>query len=282
MCYKFKMPELPEVEALARTVGPLVVGRKIVRSRVIHRIAVRPSSGRGAEKAARALQSEVRGERINAVERRGKYLLLRLDHGWLALHFRLNGKVVWFDSHEISGHVDVAFEFQRGTLGFVDGRHLGRVYWVKSPEAIPGIRALGVDPLSADFTVERLATILRSSGRPLKIALLDQEKIAGFGNIYSSEAMWKARVSPLRPADRLQAKELRRLYEAIVEIPGRAIECCLDPAPNLRDPKWWFASLDAIFRVYDREGEACRRCGQRIRRTRQGGRSTFWCPHCQR
>jgi formamidopyrimidine-DNA glycosylase len=178
--------------------------------------------------------------------------------------------------------VDVAFEFQRGTLGCVDGRHLGRVYWFGSREAIPGIHALGVDPLSADFTVERLATILRSTGRPLKIALVDQEKIAGLGNIYSSEAMWKARLSPLRRADRLQAEELRRLHKAIVEVPGREIECCLDPAPNLRDPKWWFASLDPILRVYDREGEACRRCGHRIRWTRQGGRSTFWCPHCQR
>jgi formamidopyrimidine-DNA glycosylase len=276
------MPELPEVEAHAWTLSPFLVERKIVRSRVIHRIAVRPSSGRGAEKAARAMQSQVRGERIDAVERRGKYLLLRLDHGWLALHFRLSGKVVCFASHRIPGHVDVAFEFQRGTLGFVDERHLGRVCWLESPEAIPGIRALGVDPLSADFTVERLATILRSTGRPLKIALLDQEKIAGLGNVYSSEAMWRAGLSPLRGADRLQAKELRRLHKAIVEVPGPAIECCLDPAPNLRDPKWWFASLDPILRVYDREGETCRRCGQRIRRTRQGGRSTFWCPHCQR
>jgi formamidopyrimidine-DNA glycosylase len=275
------MPELPEVEALARTLRLFVVGRKIIRSRVIHQIAVRPSSGRGAEKAARALQSQVRGERINAVERRGKYLLLRLDHGWLALHFRLTGKVVWFDSHWISGHVDIAFEFERDTLGFVDGRHLGRVYSVASPEAVPGISSLGVDPLSADFTVERLATILRSTGRPFKITLLDQEKIAGLGNICASEAMWKARLSPFRRADRLPAKELRRLHKAIVEVPGRAIECSLDPAPNLRDPKWRFASLDPIRRVCDREDEACRRCGHRIRRTRQGGRSTFWCPHRQ-
>lgn len=276
------MPELPEVEALARTLRPFVVGRTIVRCRVIHEIGVRPSCGRGAKKAARALQSCVRGKRINAIERRGKYLLLRLENGSLALHFRLSGKVLWFDSHPITGHVDVAFEFERGTLGFVDRRHLGRICWVPSPEVVPGIGALGVDPLSAEFTVERFAAILRSTARPLKMALLDQEKIAGVSNIYSSEAMWGAGLSPLRRADRLKATEPRRLHKAIVEVLGRAIECCLDPAPNLRDPKWWFAGLDPILRVYDREGEACRRCGHRIRRTKQGGRSTFWCPHCQR
>lgn len=276
------MPELPEVEALARTLRPFVVGRRIRDCRVIHTIAVRPSSGHGADRAARALEKTVRGARVDSVERRGKYLLLRLDHGWLALHFRLSGKVLWFDSPRVSGHVDVVFRFQRGALGFVDRRHLGRVRWLASLQEIPGIEALGIDPLLPAFTPNRLSSILRASRRPLKIVLMDQQKIAGLGNIYSSEAMWQARLSPLRRSDRLLPVEVRRLHKAIVDVLRRAIECCLDPAPDLRDPNWWFAGVDPILRVYDREGQPCRRDGHPIRRIAQGGRSTFWCPHCQR
>lgn len=276
------MPELPEVEALAQTLQPFVVGQQICACRVIHSIAVRPSSGRGADQAARALERRALGKRINAVERRGKYLLLRLNRGWLALHFRLSGKLLWFDSQKLTGHVDVAFRFRGGTLGFVDPRHLGRVRGVDSLDEIAGIAAFGVDPLLSEFTPKLLGSILRASRRPLKIVLTNQEKIAGLGNIYSSEAMWQARLSPLRRSDRLQPIEVRRLHKAIVDVLRRAIECCLDPAPDLRDPNWWFAGVDPILRVYDREGEPCRRDRQAIRRMAQGGRSTFWCPHCQR
>jgi exodeoxyribonuclease VII small subunit len=114
-----------------------------------------------------------------------------------------------------------------------------------SPDAIPAIRGLGVD--YADFTVERPAKILRPAARPLKIALLDQQKIAGLGNIDSSQATWVARLSPFHHADRLRPQEMRRLHKGIVDVLGRAIECCLDPAPNLRDPKWWFAGVDRPF-----------------------------------
>ena len=127
------MPELPEVEAVAQGLRPLVVGRTIRRCRVIHPVAVRPSSGRGEKQSALLIQRNVRGQNIRAVERRGKYLLLILDRGCLALHFRLDGQLIWFDAHKISGHVDVAFEMAEGTLGFVDPRHFGRVRWGASP-----------------------------------------------------------------------------------------------------------------------------------------------------
>jgi formamidopyrimidine-DNA glycosylase len=276
------MPEMPEVEALARTVRPLVRGKRITRCDVIHEIAVRPSSGRGAKQAAERLRNRVHGQKIEAVDRRGKFLLLQLgDGGCVALHFRLSGKLLWFASSKISGHVDVAFELGKGTLGFVDGRHLGRVQWSRSIEEIPGIAALGVDPLSREFTAVRLAEMLAASRQPLKLFLLDQGKIAGLGNIYSSEAMWRARLSPLRPANKVRPAEARALHKGIVAILRRAIECCLDPAPDIRDPKWWFAGVDSMLRVYGREGKPCRRDGHPIRRIAQGGRSTFWCAHCQ-
>ena len=137
------MPELPEVEAVARALRPLVERRVIRRCRVIHAIAVRPSSGRGAKQAAAAMERAVRGQKIRAVVRRGKYLILRLDHGALVMHFRLDGQLVWFDSPETSGHIDVALELDRGTLGFVDGRHFGRMQWTESPETIQGLARMG-------------------------------------------------------------------------------------------------------------------------------------------
>ena len=276
------MPELPEVEAVARALRPFVAGRTIRRCRVIHPIAVRPSSGCGARQAARELERRLRGRRIGAVERRGKYLLLRLDDGFVVLHFRLDGQLIWFDSGRANGHVDVLFDFGRGALGFVDRRHFGRVQWLASPEDLRGIRALGVNPLSPKFTARNLLELLHASRRPLKLFLLEQNRIAGLGNIYSSESLWHARLDPRRRANRVSPAEARRLHKAIVAVLRRALECCLDPAPDFRDPNWWFQGLEKIIRVYGREGKPCRRCGAPIRRLEQGGRSSFWCSRCQR
>jgi formamidopyrimidine-DNA glycosylase len=276
------MPELPEVEAVARSLRPFVRGQKILRCRVIHPIAVRPGSGRGTKKAAELLRRAARGAKIREVSRRGKYLLLLLDRGSIVMHFRLDGHLLWFDSREISGHVDVALEFRRGTLGFTDRRHFGRVNWVESPDEIRGIRALGMEPFSKAFTPKTLAKKLRASRLPLKLFLLDQAKIAGLGNIYSSEAMWLARLNPRRRARGISAAEASRLHKAIVRVLRRALECCLHPAPHFRDANWWFQGLERILNVYGREGKSCRRCGQPIRRIEQGGRSTYFCAHCQK
>jgi len=276
------MPELPEVEAVARALRPLVVGQAILRCRVIHPIAVRPTSGRGAGRAAAAIEKNARGRKIRSVDRRGKYLILLLDRGCLILHFKLDGQLIWFPKRRITGHIDVAFEMRRGTLGFVDRRHFGRVQWAEAPQDIPGIREMGVEPLSPEFTVERLAAMLRASRRPLKAFLLDQSKIAGLGNIYSNEAMWRARLNPQRPANRVTADAASRLHKGIVDVLRRALECCLHPAPDFRDPNWWFQGLETILAVYGRAGQKCRRCGGTIRRIAQGGRSTFWCPRCQK
>jgi len=276
------MPELPEVEAVARALRPLVEGETILRCRVIHPIVVHRRSRQSRKQAAAQLERSLGGMRIRGVERRGKYVILALKRGAVVLHFRFDGQLIWFDSKRTSGHVDVAFETHGGTLGFVDPRHLGRVQWVASPEEVPGIRALGVDALSKVFTVAHFAELLAASRKPLKIFLLDQSKIAGIGNIYSSEAMWRARIDPRRPADRLKGVEVRRLHKAIVDVLQRALECSLNPAPNFRDASWWFQGLERVLRVYGREGKKCRRCGRPVRRIEQGGRSTYFCAQCQR
>ncbi len=258
---------------MSRLTRRLVKGRKIVDCRVIHAVV----TGGGAREL---LQTE--GRTVVDVERRGKYLLLRLDRGWLALHFRLSGKLLWYARERPPKHVDVELDFGRGTLGFVDPRHLGRVRWLDRLEELPGVARMGVDPLSRDFTAKRLAEIFAGSRRAVKLVLMDQERVAGLGNIWSCEALWRARIDPRRRANRVGGKETLRLRAAIVAVLRRALQSCLDPAPDFRDPEWWFEGGDSFLRVYDREEKRCRRCGHGIRRVRQGNRSTYFCPGCQR
>jgi formamidopyrimidine-DNA glycosylase len=273
------MPEAPEVEAIAITLRALVRGRRISRVRVRHAIGVKPQT-------AGLLNRSVSSARISDVERRGKYLLLALDRGCVSMHFKFDGQLVWFDGPadalKRNVHWDVGFEFEDGMLGFVDPRHLGRVHWLARPEDSSGIKALGVDAFSPQFTFSEFNEICRVRPRPLKMLLTDQTRIAGVGNIYSAEALWHARLSPFRRSDRLTAAEARKLHKAVVSVLARALECCLNPPPDFRNSQWWFTGLEKILRVYDREGLPCWRCGSKIRRVEQSGRSTYFCAHCQR
>jgi formamidopyrimidine-DNA glycosylase len=178
--------------------------------------------------------------------------------------------------------VDVAFELDKGVLGFADGRHFGRVLVYESEEACPALARLGVDAISADFTPAHFAKLLAGSRRPLKEFLLDQTHVAGIGNIYSCESLWHAKLDPRRRANSVKPVEARRLHKAIVSVLARALECCLHPSPDFRDPEWWFQGLERILRVYDREDKPCRRCGHLVKRIAQGGRSTYFCAHCQK
>jgi formamidopyrimidine-DNA glycosylase len=279
------MPELPEVEAVAQTLRPLVRGRKIRNIQVFHPIAVKPQE---PADLARFAQNQT----IRNVSRHGKYLVLKLERGILTLHFRLDGRLLRFSSsrdlaskanrppHNV--HVDVAFELDRGVLGFADRRHFGRVQFFESHEACPSLKSLGVDALSKDFTPALFAALLAASRRPLKEFLLEQTRVTGIGNIYSCESMWHARIDPRRRADSLGKKESAKLHKAIVSVLRRALECCLHPAPDFRDPSWWFQGLEKILRAYGLEDRPCRRCGEMIRRIEQSGRSTYFCSGCQK
>lgn len=279
------MPELPEVEAVVRTLRPLVRGQHILCAHVFHPIAVKPQ-------LVHRLAELATGRRIECVERKCKYVILMLDRGLITLHFKLDGQLVWFaDGEELleranvddnGVHVDVAFELRNGVLGFVDRRHFGRVYAWNSLEESPGLSSLGVNALSRDFTVATFRKLLAASGRPLKDFLLDQTRVAGLGNIYSCESLWHAKLDPRRRAKSLKPEEARRLHKAIVSVLRRALECCLHPAPDFRDSQWWFQGLERILRAYGRGGEPCRRCGAAIQRIEQGGRSTYWCRRCQK
>jgi formamidopyrimidine-DNA glycosylase len=279
------MPELPEVEAVVRTLRPLVQGRRIRCAHVLHPIATKPQS---AVNLARFAE----GQRIREVQRHGKYVLLHLDHGLLTMHFRLDGQLLWFSNEkeflvcanqrESGVHVDVALELDKGVLGFADRRHFGRVHAWDALKESPGLADLGVDALSPNFTASCLRDLLAGSKRPLKEFLLDQRHVAGIGNIYSCESLWHARLHPRRRAPTLSPTESRRLHKAIVSVLERALECCLHPGPDFRDPSWWFQGLEKILRVYGREGKPCRRCREPVQRIAQGGRSTYFCRRCQK
>ena len=280
------MPELPEVEAVVRTLRPLVQGRRIRCFHVFHPIATKPQ-------AASHLARHAQGRRIRTVDRKGKYVLLVLNRGLLTMHFKLDGQLLWFSNgkellqranqDENGVHVDVALELDnKCVLGFADRRHFGRVHAWDSPDDCPGLTVLGIDALSPEFTSNRLTQLLASSKRLLKDFLLDQAHVAGLGNIYSCESLWHARLDPRRRANTAKPQEVRRLHKAIVSVLARALECCLHPAPDFRDPEWWFQGLETILRVYGREGKPCRRCREPIRRIAQGGRSTYFCGRCQK
>lgn len=279
------MPELPEVEAVVRTLRPLVQGRRIRCVHVLHPIATKPQGAGHLSKFAE-------GQRIRTVERKGKYMLLFLDRGLLTMHFRLDGQLVWFSNtkellkcanrSESGVHVDVALELEKGVLGFADRRHFGRVHAWDSAAKCCGLAKLGMDAFSRGLTPRRFRELLSRSKRPLKDFLLDQSRVAGIGNIYSFESLWHARLHPRRRTHTLKPEEARRLHKAIVSVLRRALECCLHPAPDFRNPKWWFQGLETILRAYGREGKPCRRCGEPLRRIAQSGRSTYYCAHCQK
>ena len=278
------MPELPEVESIARTLRPIVRKRRIRCVHVFHPLLLRPQS-------ADHFLHLAEGRTIRDVTRVGKYLFLKLDRGLIEMHFRFDGRLILFkDARDLMAranakkdgvHIDVALEFDRGVLGIVDPRHLGRVHaWSSIEECVP-LKTLGIDALSKDFTADAFHQKLVICNRPLKDFLLDQTKFAGIGNIYSCEALWLARLDPRRQASSLGRQASQKLHKAIVSVLRRALECCLDPSPEFRDPNWWFEGLERILRVYQRNGLPCRACGGPVQRIRQGGRSTYCCFDCQ-
>ena len=270
------MPEAPEVEAVVRALRPIVEGRRIRSAQVVHPIAIKPETPQFFTK-------RVAAQRIERVTRHGKYLLLQLSNGALVLHFKFDGQLLLFEEqHSSAIHVDVLLNLDRGILAFVDPRHLGRLLWYPDENSSPGLGQLGLDVFSKEFTPAAMTTALRKTKKLIKLAITDQSRLAGIGNIYSSEILWEARLNPRKPAHRLGAAELRRLHNAVVAVIRRALRCCSNPPPNFRDPGWWFADLDKILRVYQREGQPCRRCGNAVRRIALATPSTYFCPRCQR
>ena len=292
------MPELPEVETVRRGLEPVLVGRTVTAVRL-----ARPDLRFALPKD---FVSRIEGRRVVELARRAKYLIARLDSGdRLLMHLGMTGRFtvvvpdgravtlgeVYYEPHAARLHDHVVFEIEGGhRIVYNDARRFGIMDIIESgAPPHPLLAHLGVEPLEDGFDAGHLHRAFRDKRAPLKAALLDQRIIAGLGNIYVCEALYRARLSPLRLAGTLARRRnpdarLERLVTAIRAVLAEAIEA---GGSTLRD----YARIDGsagafqtTFEVYDREGAACLRpgCAGRIRRTVQSGRSTFWCPKCQR
>ena len=275
------MPELPEVEHIVRALRRSVRGRRILAAEIkLPRLLVGSSPA--------SFKRKLRGARIDGVNRRGKYILIELDNQQvLVVHLRMTGKFLCIGADQpLPPYPHVVFYLDDDRrLVFCDMRQFGRMRLLpaKKLSALPQIETLAPEPLTDDFSLAYFLETLSKSRRSLKQLLLDQTRILGLGNIYASEALFLARISPLKPADSLSKKRALRLHEAIREILQEAIDAGSTLRIDLTDGNGsYFGTTERFWRVYERAGEPCVNCGTRIRRVVQGGRSTYFCPRCQR
>jgi len=279
------MPELPEVEHVVRALRRVIVGRTILASEVRLPKLIAPLS-------ARVFNRRIRNATITQISRRGKFILIELAPGAqrsqslvLAVHLRMTGKFVLLNiDDDLPKHAHAIFYLDHNQrLVFRDQRQFGVMRLIDSTElpVTKGISELAPEPFGDEFTIAYLQTLLKRSHRPLKILLLDQTKVLGLGNIYAAEALFRARINPFKPADELAARRVPALYEAIRAVLQFAVDH-IRGSISLEEGFSYGAAFERFWQVYEREGEPCVRCGTKIRRATQGGRSTYWCPKCQR
>ena len=282
------MPELPEVETIRRQLEPVVVGRTIDAARVLDERWTRPEQ-------PRALEAEVKGRRIEDVRRRGKYLIVDLEGDrHLVMHLRMTGNLLMAGAERFGGprlyesEPDARFlraviELDDGSeLWFTDARRFGHGVVLSGDELGPYLDArLGVEPLGGELTGETLAHLAAGRTAPLKSFLLDQRRVAGVGNIYADEALWRAELHPLSPAGSMRAEHCEALVEGIVEALEAGLANGGSSIDDYRDARGERGSMQDEFLVHTREGRECFRCGGEIRRVVVGGRSTYFCPDCQ-
>jgi formamidopyrimidine-DNA glycosylase len=275
------MPELPEVETVRRRLEPVLLGRRFDRVEILDSRLTRPFDP--TEVAA-----ELDSERVTALDRRGKYLVVRFESGRaLLIHLRMTGTLL----HVVSGGVPEHDPHLRAVVRLDDGsdvvyrdvRRFGTWLLAEPGEAEPYLRArLGREPLAQAFTSRRLGEALEGRRAPVKAAILDQRRLAGVGNIYADEALWRARIHPQRPAGELREDELRALHRGIRAALKAGIARQGATLRDYRTPNGDPGSMQHEFKVYGREGEPCERCGQPIEKIRAAGRGTWYCPGCQR
>jgi len=264
------MPELPEVETFVRGLSP-AVGRAIESAEIL-------------DAKLGVSEDELAGARIAAIRRRGKYIGIEFDDGRaLVVHLRMSGRLRLECSPCERKYVRMILRLDDGAcVVFVDPRRLGTADVCQAGFDVP----VGVEPLEAGFTPSMLGSLAAGSRAPIKQLLLDQRKVGGIGNIYAAEALWRAKIDPRRQANELSRGEIGRLHKAIVAVLCEAVDglgttlgtSVSDYRPTAEEA----GEFQNHLAVYGREGEPCERCGRKIQRVIQAGRSTCFCPACQR
>jgi formamidopyrimidine-DNA glycosylase len=297
------MPELPEVEHVVRALRPVVAGRRIVATEISLPKLIAPMS-------VPVFKRKLKGATITGVGRRGKYILIEMDRALrngrashtarkytrsprqqglvLIVHLRMTGKFVSLSADEpLPKHAHAVFYLDNDRrLVFSDQRQFGVMKLVdrKRLTDTKGIRELAPEPFGEDFSLTYLKETLARSRRTLKTLLLDQTRVLGLGNIYAAESLFRAGVSPFKSAATLSTRRVERLHQAILDVLNDAIAESSTSRVNLEHQNGFSygEAFERFWQVYEREGEPCVKCGSRIRRIAQAGRSTYWCPKCQR
>jgi formamidopyrimidine-DNA glycosylase len=268
------MPELPEVETIKRELYPHVIGRRFTDVTICDAKLVRQPS-------VEEFRRKLIGKKINSLKRRGKYLIFRLsDSIALIIHLKMSGALL-LNPEQINRHARVIFHLDNGSwLVFTDRRRLGALWLVENEQTIIG--KLGPEPLASEFTAELLAKRLQKHKAPIKAVLLDQSFIAGIGNMYADEALFAARIHPLRQANSLSPKEIRNLHKAIVNVLRSAIDSKGASVDTYKRPDGQFGTAHSNFSVAHRGGEPCPVCGTTIQRLAIRNRGSYFCPKCQK
>jgi formamidopyrimidine-DNA glycosylase len=273
------VPELPEVETVRASLEPALVGRRFERVEISDPRLTRPLD-------PDEVAAELNGEVVQALERRGKYLVVRFRSGRvLLIHLRMTGSL----GHHRNGtlqddpHRRAVVRLDDGSdVTYRDVRRFGTWLLLEPGEDAPYLtERLGEEPLDAGFTTSVLAARFNNRRAPVKAAILDQRAAPGMGNIYADEALWRARIHPLTPAGQLTRPEIRRLQRGIRDALRAGISRQGTTLRDYRTPTGARGSMQDELRVYGREDEPCLRCGTPIARTRVAGRGTFYCPTCQ-
>jgi formamidopyrimidine-DNA glycosylase len=276
------MPELPEVEMVVRHLRQLVTGRTVIKAQLhLPRLAV--------DTTPRQFAAALRNARIESVTRRGKHILTSFHNGrTLITHLRMTGRFLYVQPEVAAPkHTHATFALDNGRrLLFNDARQFGMMAVVKTAElaACKHLAKLAPEPFSAEFNLAYLTATLARTDQQIKLALLDQTKVLGLGNIYAAEALHRARIHPLTPACVVSQPKLKRLHQEIIAVLAEAIEkeSTLNTDPEAVDASYTGGVYETMTLVYERAGLPCQTCGRLIERIVQGQRSTYFCPRCQR
>ncbi|MBF2735079.1 MAG: bifunctional DNA-formamidopyrimidine glycosylase/DNA-(apurinic or apyrimidinic site) lyase [Betaproteobacteria bacterium AqS2] len=270
------MPELPEVETVKRALEPVLAGRRIRRMEII--------CGSLRAPVRSDLPELVANRQVKEVTRRAKYILARFGHGTMGIHLGMSGTIRIEPARAaLRKHDHVQWLLPAGVaLRYHDPRRFGMVFWSDGDAEHERVANSGVEPLGPAFNAALLAKLCAATARPIKLLLMDSAKIAGIGNIYASEALFRARVSPLRPAKKLARPEAAALVRSCKAVLRAAIKA---GGSSLRDHRYGDDRLGYFqlqHKVYGKAGESCPACSFPIARVVLGQRATFLCPHCQR
>jgi formamidopyrimidine-DNA glycosylase len=271
------VPELPEVETVRRGLAPHIEGQAF-RAAVVREARLRwpvPAD----------LDLHVRGQRIRRVWRRGKYLIIDLDQGALILHLGMSGSYRLLPAAtavpEKHDHVDLILE-HGACLRYRDPRRFGAILWTDDPSSHPLLASLGLEPLGPEFTGNALHTLCSGRTTPIKSLIMDAHTVVGVGNIYANEALFHAGIHPLTPASQLSRRRCQGLAESIRTTLAKAIEAGGSSLRDFVDSKGKPGYFQQNYAVYGRAGETCQQCGSVIGEIRLNGRSSCFCPRCQR